>query len=237
MFVQSFSIALTYCARWFGCTNVETLARFKSILSDVQKTLAKSFERPDPNQFILTPYIEELSSDVRDRIGIRLITDTDSENELFGLWTLITDVFCGFNIEAKDEFLNWFTKSTEIPQSHKRLIREALSVPTSVRHFKNYVTFPKNNQYQALQGTFGIPFYSSFIPGLQFELQLKSEDMDRVATSGEASHAEYKRKWNTMLPSLSSMPISSELRFILINPTSLCRCHLNTTNHCEVEID
>lgn len=233
-FARNLSITLVYFAKWLGFDNAEALARFKSVLSDIRKNLDKSFESDAPDYSVHERKIEELSSDVRDRIGGRLVVDT-SEEELFKIWISLIEVFGGFNPLTKSKFIDWYTNESTIPTSHKRAIREILSVPVSVGKYKNYVNFPKANGYQSLQATMTIQFYSSVLPGLQFELQVRSRDMDKVAISGSASHQMYKQnKLMHKVISIDDPIVLLKLKKGLDDFIPLCHCRINTNGNVEV---
>ena len=233
-FARNISITLIYFAQWLGIEEAESLARFKAILSDIRKNLDKSFESA-PEHSIHEKRIEELSSDVRDRIGVRLVVNTDSKDELFKIWNAFIEVFGGFNPITKTKFVNWYTNNPIITASHKRAIREILNVPISVGKYKNYVDFPKPNNYQGLQGTMTIQFYSTILPGLQFELQIRSREMDDIAVFGSAAHEIYKK--NDLIYKIISIDnptVLLRLKKGLDDFIPLCHCHLSRNGIVEV---
>lgn len=183
-FAYNLCITLVYFTKWLGFNNAKSLARFKGLISDFRKILGKSF---DKSISVNEKTIEELSSNIRDRIGARLIIYTSKKEDVFNSWKAYLDVFGGFNPSKKDEFTSWYVNNPSITASHKHAISEILNMPISVGHYKNYIDFPKSNGYSSLQATVLIQFYSKFIPGLEFELQFRSKEMDDVAVSGSAA--------------------------------------------------
>lgn len=226
-FAKNLSITLVYFAKWKGFAKAESLSRFKSTLSDIRKILDKSFENA-PEHSVHEKKIEDLSSDVRDRIGARLIVDTNSTNELFALWNSFLAVFGGFNPLERSEFVNWYTNNSTITPSHKRAIREILSVPISVGKYKNYVDFPKVNGYQTLQATMTVQFYSAILPGLQFELQVRSNAMDEIAIRGSAAHQVYKQNKSVhRIITVDDPTVFLRLKKGLEDFIPLCHCNLS----------
>lgn len=240
-FTRNFSLTLSYLLAWLviekqiGIINYgEVLARFKSVISDLRKILDKSFESPT-RRSIHEKEIEELTSNVRDRIGIRLILDTADKNILFAIWSAVIDIIGGLNPVTKSEFVSWYKANPHIPRSHKRIIKNILDVPFSVSHYKNYVDFPKTNGYQSLQGTFSIHFYSTTLPGLQFELQMRTKEMDEIAVFGSASHQVYKQN-NTVhkIISVADPAVKLKLKKGLEDYIPLCHCFISRDGKVEL---
>lgn len=63
---------------------------------------------------------------------------------------------------------------------------------------KDYIEFPKNNSYQSLHHTSAINAQGIEFP---FEIQIRSEQMHRIAEYGMAAHFDYKQK--ALAPSLA----------------------------------
>lgn len=225
-FAINLSITISHFAKWLDVRNAETLARFKSLMSDLRKNLELAFERA-PEHSIREKKIDKLSTNVRDRLGIRLVVDTESNEDLFKIWSSFIDVFGGFNPTRKMEFVSWYTNNSEITSSHKRAIREVLSLPLFVTDYKNYVDYPKSNGYQCLQGTLNVAFYSNILPGLQFELQVRSKEMDEVAKSGSAAHQVYKQNRSVhRIISIDDPSVLLRLKTGVEDFIPLCHCFI-----------
>lgn len=192
-FMHKICITFSYIALYLG-TDVELTARFKSLLSDLRKMLEKSIEN-DP-QRVLKSSVKStsgLSSTVRDRVGVRLVTSKNSVDSVYEIFYAIIGILGGLDPQKKENFTEWFESSTEISPSHKRAIREILDVPFSIEHLKDYIQFPKKNGYMTVQFTMVTQFYSSSIPGLPFEVQIRTKEMDEDATLGASSHEKYHK--------------------------------------------
>lgn len=192
-FMNRICITFSYIALYIGI-DAELTARFKSLLSDLRKMLEKSIEN-DPNRVLKssTKSTSGLSATVRDRVGVRLVTSKNSVDSVYQIFYAIIGILGGLDPQKKEDFTKWFENSDIISPSHKRSIREILDVPFAIEHLKDYIQFPKKNGYRTLQFTMVVQFYSNLLPGLPFEVQIRTEDMDKDATSGTAAHEKYHK--------------------------------------------
>lgn len=237
-FMRNQAITLAYMIAWFNekyaeshntsKLNAEITIRLKSAISDWRKILDKSIESDPKQQFRTARSISDLSSTVRDRIGERVVLEVEDINLLFMLLETILDIFGGHNPQTKKEFIQWYENRKGISPSHKRAIHESLEVPYSASHYKNYVDFPKKNGYQTIQFTMNVQSYSSSgVPGLQFEIQLRTKSMDEKAISGSAAHELYKKnKTVYKVISIDDPTVTLRIKKGLEDFIPLCHCRV-----------
>lgn len=239
-FVSNVTITLSYMTAWYNETHhlegdfgteEELTGRIKSVISDLRKILEKSLETDIRHQIRSTRAIYDLSSTVRDRLGLRMVTSSDNIDVLFERFEQILDIFGGHNPQTKKEFVQWYEERNDIPPSHKRAIREILDTPFGVSQYKNYVDFKKKNGYESIQFTMTVQSYSSNVPGLQFEIQLRTKSMDDKAVFGSAAHPLYKRnRIVNKVISIDDPTVTLRIKKGLEDfiPLSHCRVHGNT---------
>jgi len=120
------------------------------------------------------------------------VSSEKSHEYIYTFFSAIVGICAGQNRQMKREFLTW-CENSKIPTAiDLAVIREVLETPFSVEHIKDYIENPKANSYQTLQFTLTIQMYSNVLPGLRFEMQLRTKEMDNVAIHGSASHKSYK---------------------------------------------
>lgn len=237
-FMRNQAITLAYIIAWFNEIHASTHStqnlvadisvRLKSAMSDWRKILDKSIESDLQRQLRTARSISDLSSTVRDRIGERIILEVEDTDLLFMLYETILDILGGHNPQTKREFIKWYENRKGITPSYKRAIRESLEVPYGVNHYKNYVDYPKKNGYRTLQFTMSVQSYSSSgVPGLQFEIQLRTKSMDEIAVSGTASHELYKKaKTVYKVISIDDPTVTLRIKKGLEDFIPLCHCRV-----------
>ena len=188
--VTYINITLMYVILWLNstqnlCYDINLYARRKSLESDLRKILEKSIDCSD------------ISANIRDRFGLRGIILNEFSNEqakeyIYTLFNAISGILAGRNRKTKKAFIEWFEANPMIPQSDKDTLRGVLAIPFYVDFVKDYIKEPKPNGYESLQFTMCVPMYSDVLPGFQLEIQLRSEEMHKIAVSGSAAHKDYK---------------------------------------------
>lgn len=238
-FVSNVTITLSYMTAWYNETHnlvgknendieEELTGRIKSVVSDLRKILDKSLETDFRHQIRSTRAVYDLSSTVRDRLGLRMVTSSDNIDELFERFEEILDIFGGHNPQTKKEFVQWYEHRNNIPPSHKRAIREILDTPFAVSQYKNYVDFKKKNGYESIQFTMTVQSYSANVPGLQFEIQLRTKSMDDKAVFGSAAHPLYKRnKIVNKVISIDDPTVTLRIKKGLEDFIPLCHCRVH----------
>lgn len=191
--VTYITIVIMYIIRWLNeCHQIDIdinlQGRRKSLESDLTKLLRKS--------------TNTLSAQIRDRFGLRGTLLNQPEGVAITYIYMIQDAIIGIlaakNRKMRKDFLDWIENSNTVNSVNRVLIKEILTIPFDVDEdsCKDYIKMPKKNGYQSLHFTLAIQPYSNVIPGMQLEIQLRSEKMDAKAQSGAAAHFKYKEYSN-----------------------------------------
>ena len=189
--VTNITITIMHIVRWLNVSrkidiDINLHGRRKSLESDLTKLLRKS------NQ--------TLSAKIRDRFGLRGTLLNECEEDaityIYLIFESITGILAAKNRKMRKEFIEWVENSNYVNSFNKTVINAVLDIPFDVedRSYKDFIgENRKPNGYESLHFTLAIQPYSKVIPGSQLEIQLRTQKMDKVATSGSASHKEYKK--------------------------------------------
>lgn len=144
----------------------------------------------------LTKFLRK--AEVHDLFGLRGIilnnnSAKDSEVKLFALAKHLTAILTKSSRKDYKEFKEWL-EATKIDAFSKERIYATLKLPLKIEIFKDYVNSPKSNDYQSLHYVFSVEMYSEVLPGVEFELQLRTIYMHKTAINGSASHKDYKQE-------------------------------------------
>ena len=192
--VTNITITIMHIIRWLNVSqkidiDINLHGRRKSLESDLTKLLRKS------NQ--------TLSAKIRDRFGLRGTLLNECEEDaityIYLIFESVTGILAAKNRKMRKEFIEWVENSNYVNSFNKTVINAVLDIPFDVedRSYKNFIGENKKpNGYESLHFTLAIQPYSKVIPGSQLEIQLRTKKMDSVATSGSASHKEYKKYVN-----------------------------------------
>ena len=158
-------------------------ARRKSLESDLTKLLVKSFSNS--------------STIIRDRFGLRGIIlnslpKEKAEKLLYEVSDYVIGIISHKNRKEYSNFIEWLDANLRVDSFTKERIKFILSLPFKVECFKDFVSSPKENEYQSLHYTLTLEVYSKILPGAQVELQMRTYEMHKIAANGSASHFYYK---------------------------------------------
>lgn len=160
--------------------NCEIQARVKTPFSFWKKLVKKRRRGLKGTAGYLSPLASISISDVLDGVALRVIlkaqTFPDDDDDL---------------IDTRERMLCYYIH---------HLIRSRWP-ETDIKRVKDYIKAPKPNGYQSLHHTSSIIYNGQQIP---FEVQVRSENMHRVAEFGIAAHWDYKAN-NRKLPSAASI--------------------------------
>lgn len=189
--VTYITITIMHIIKWLNSTrqvdiDINLHGRRKSLESDLTKLLRKSNET--------------LSAKIRDRFGLRgtLLNEPEEQaiEHIYLIYDSITGILAAKSRKTRQDFIEWVENSGSVNPVNKVLIREVLDIPFDVDDAsrKDWIGDNKKpNGYESLHFTLTIQPYSTVIPGSQLEIQLRTKRMDDAATSGSASHKEYKK--------------------------------------------
>lgn len=185
------NITLMYIIRWMNSTRKNQIdisldSRRKGLSSELTKLLKKSASG------------EYSSYIVRDRFGLRgIIWNEGPEEEniqiIDDIFENIIGIICAKNRKSRKEFLSWLENNSKILMIDKNIIAYILGIPFGIEAVKDYIRNPKGNGYRTLQFTLSVQMYSDTLPGLKFEMQFRTKEMDDQAENGTASHKFYKQ--------------------------------------------
>lgn len=180
--VSDIVFAMIYIAIWTNETknlgiDVNIIARRKSLESELTKLLEKD--------------------EIHDRFGIRgIILNSDVEECCIEKLTIfskyIHNILTKSNRKDFSDFTTWLEKNSSIDNYTKERLAFLLRVPLKVYNVKDYISFPKENGYQSLHFVLMTEMYSDFLPGAEFEVQLRTLAMHQHAVNGNANHNDYK---------------------------------------------
>lgn len=193
--VTNITITIMHIIRWLNVTkqidiDINLHGRRKSLESDLTKLLRKSNET--------------LSAKIRDRFGLRgtLLNECEEDaiSYIYLIFESVTGILAAKNRKMRKEFIEWVENSNYVNAFNKAVITAVLKIPFDVEDSscKDFIGKNKKpNGYESLHFTLTIqPYANKVIPGSQLEIQLRTKKMDDVATSGSASHKEYKKYIN-----------------------------------------
>ena len=184
--VTNINTTIIYIILWLNSTkgydfDIKLYARQKSLESDLTKLLIKAV-------------VNDQIYNIRDRFGTRGIILNDNIEDIYTLFEKINDILIKNNSATKSEFIKWYLSTPLINPLDKTIVNAIFNIPFSLDYEKDYIKETKTNGYQALQFTIGIRMNSETLPGCQFEIQLQTQNMHEVATTGTAAHPQYKKK-------------------------------------------
>jgi len=108
------------------------------------------------------------------------------EKNAYSIWRKLQRKSLGFS-QLSDIYAFRVIVSTE-EECYRALGVVHMAWPSVPDRFKDYLSTPKRNNYRSLHTTVVGP------KGLRIEMQIRTEDMDRVAEDGVAAHWRYKDK-------------------------------------------
>lgn len=159
--------------------DIDILARRKALESELTKMLEKK--------------------DIHDRFGIRgIVLNHDSEDDSIEIAKLkrlsgyFNNILTKSNRKDVYSFQKWIENNSKIDNYTKERIFNLLKIPFRVHTVKDYIENPKDNGYQSLHFVLMVEMFSEFLPGAEFEVQLRTLTMHQHSVNGESNHQVYK---------------------------------------------
>lgn len=183
-FVSDIVFAMLYIAIWANREkhldiDINLIARRKSLESELTKMLEKS--------------------DIHDRFGIRgIVLNQDSDddhieiNKLMFFSNYVHNILTKCNRKEYNQFAEWVRNNPRIDNFTKARLSYVLQIPFRVYNVKDYIANPKKNGYQSLHFVLMTEMYSDYMPGAEFEIQLRTNRMHQQSVNGESNHDLYK---------------------------------------------
>lgn len=184
-FLIDVAFTIMHIAIWMNQTqnadiDVNITGRRKSLESELEKLLTKQ--------------------NIHDLFGMRAIilnnnSPENSKEKLYKFAQMIIGILTKSNRRAFKNFSNWIEQNS-LELCSKERIQNILKLPFKIIIHKDYVTNPKENDYQSIHYVLVVESFSSIHPGAEFELQLRTNYMHQTNINGTASHSKYKEKRN-----------------------------------------
>lgn len=133
------------------------------------------------------------SIEIRDRFGLRGVFLNNNIDQIYILNDAITNILAKSISYEKKSFIKWLDEK-KLSSFIKTKAHMILETAFTISNIKDYIKDPKPNGYKTLQNTVTIPPYSNILPGVKFELQLRTNEMHEYAENGSASHTNYKNQ-------------------------------------------
>lgn len=180
--------------------DIDILARRKALESELTKILEKTdihHEHAGTGRIRQEDNLAE--TDIHDRFGIRgIVLNNDSEDDkietekLFILSNYYHNILTKSSRKDYYSFLDWVGNNPKIDDYTKGRLIHLLKIPFKIYNIKDYITNPKPNGYQSLHFVLQAEMYSDYMPGAEFEVQLRTLTMHQHAVNGESNHQIYK---------------------------------------------
>lgn len=186
-FTSHVVLTLMYIAIWADrCKNLDVDINFtlrrKSLESELTKALLKT--------------------SIHDMFGIRgILLNKDSTDDsietkkLLDFAKLVENIFTQSRLNKRNtyfEFYSWVQSTNEIDSLDKQIIERILKVPFKLIVKKDYIATPKKNRYMSLHLILAVEMFSETLPGVEVELQFRTNRMHQFSENGEACHDKYK---------------------------------------------
>jgi GTP pyrophosphokinase len=160
----------------------------------------RAFEvlHPQPRESIQSrlEYLTESSKDIIEKIIGELSSHlkasgiscqvTGRAKTLFSIWRKTQNK--NVDMEELSDVMAFRILVEDIPTCYRALGFIHVHYPTVMGRFKDYISTPKPNKYQSLHTSIIGPFKK------KIEIQIRTEDMHRIAEDGVAAHWRYKSK-------------------------------------------
>lgn len=129
---------------------------------------------------------------IHDRFGLRVITTNSEEStKLCTIAKNVIPIFTRENRTLYKEFILWVESHKDIDPLTKLRIKFVLNLPFNLLKYKDYISFPKDNNYQSLHYILGLDMFSEYLPGAEFELQFRTYQMHQNSVHGPAAQSKY----------------------------------------------
>ena len=199
-FIEDMTVFVMYLIIFFNISNgtyidIKLESRRKSVESEFTKILAKSWELfcnlQQSDSQLIQPEV------IRDRYGLRAIFSDNDPELLLTTTKNIVEILVNPDSENATKFRSWSNNCTtkfggvSIPFDK---INRIMEFDFKMDHVRDWITSPRDSNYQAWQCTFHISGTSPCLGGFMWELQSHnwSQYCKNESDEGPESHNLYK---------------------------------------------